>query len=85
MLMPALLCWAALGAVSCHRDGASISGRLAGASDRSVLLEETTASGAVVVDSVRTDRNGDFRIRMGTETLSIRCTETHVYDTPNIR
>ena len=28
---------------------------------------------------------GDFRIRMGTETLSIRCTETHVYDTPNIR
>ena len=65
MLMPALLCWAALGAVSCHRDGASISGRLAGASDRSVLLEETTASGAVVVDSVRTDRNGDFRIRIG--------------------
>ena len=28
---------------------------------------------------------GDFRIRMGTETLSIRCTETHIYDTPNIR
>lgn len=64
MLMPALLCVAALGAVSCHRDGASISGRLAGASERPVILEETTASGEVRVDSVRTGRNGDFRIRI---------------------
>ena len=27
---------------------------------------------------------GDFRIRMGTETLFVRCVETRVWDTPNI-
>ena len=27
---------------------------------------------------------GEFRIRMGTESLTIRCTETRVYETPNI-
>lgn len=28
---------------------------------------------------------GDFRIRMGTESVLVRCTETRVWDTPNIR
>ncbi len=64
ILMPAVALFAALGAVSCQRDGATISGRLAGASECPVILEETTASGAVISDSVRTDRNGDFRIRI---------------------
>ena len=59
------LCAALALATSCNGDKAKISGRIAGPQQSTVVLEQITAAGSVAVDSVTTDRKGNFRFDLG--------------------
>ena len=60
IFVPLAVCMSALFSVSCG-DKAKISGRLAGSDTCTVILEETTANGPIDIDTVQTDRKGNFK------------------------
>ena len=78
-----VLAAAMMGLCACSTDTANISGEFSACPEKSIYIEHIAADGAIAADSVVTNANGRFNIKVtlpaGEPTLyTLRCEERHV-------
>lgn len=78
-----ILAAAMVGFCACSTDSATLSGEFAACADKNVYLEYVAADGSISADSVRTNANGRFDIKValpdGETTLyNLRCEERNI-------